>query len=182
MKSEKTLVDNICNGDRKAMRALYEKYSGYAMATAIRYVADRDDAADIVQDAFIRIFSHIESFEWRGEGSLKSWIARVVANEALTMLRKRGNISFTDVIPDEASTEEPDIGAISNDTLRNMIAALPEGYRLVLNLYVFEGMSHKEIAKELGISPSTSASQFFHAKRLLARMINTYLKKNDLNL
>ena len=176
MKSEEQLVHDIHNGDRAAMRQLYNQYSGFAMATALRYVADRDDACDIVQDSFVRIFQSIGRFEYRGEGSLKSWLLRIVANEALGFLRHRSGITFTDTIPDTTEEEEPNI-KVSDEELARLIASLPEGYRVVLNMYVFGEMSHKEIAEELGITPSTSASQYFHAKKMLARMINEYIKK-----
>ena len=178
MESEQQLVHDVKKGNRGAMRRLYNRYSGYAMAVALRYVPDRDDAADVVQDSFVKVFTSVEGFEWRGEGTLKLWIARIVANESLGFLRKRGKLTFTDEIPDEAVGDEPEIDAVSEELLRRMIAALPEGYRVVLNLYVFGGLSHKEIAGELGVSPSTSASQFFHAKTMLARMIKAPLQKN----
>lgn len=177
MKSEQRLVYNIQHGDRAAMRRLYSQYSEYAMAIVLRYVPNRDDAADILQDSFIKIFSSIGTYEYRGEGMLKSWVARIVANEALGFLRRRSGLVFTDDIPDETDDDEPDISQVSDDKLAELIASLPEGYRVVLNLYVFGNLSHKEIAGELGISPSTSASQFFHAKKMLARMINDYIKK-----
>lgn len=177
MKSEEQLVNDIHAGDRAAMRRLYDRYSGYALAIAQRYVPDRDDACDVVQDSFVKIFQSVGQFEYRGEGTLRSWLARIVANEALGFLRRRSGLTFTDDIPDTAGDEEPDIGQVSDEQLAAFIASLPEGYRVVLNLYVFAGMTHKEIAAELGITPSTSASQFFHAKKMLARMINEYRKK-----
>ena len=159
------------------MRRLYDEYSGYAMSVGLRYVPDRDDVLDILQDSFVKVFQRIGSFEYRGDGSLRSWIARIVANEALGLLRQRQRIRFTDQLPEEPADDEPDMTHISDDALNALIGRLPDGYRVVLNLYVFGGMSHKEIARELGISASTSASQFFHAKKMLARMINEYDKK-----
>lgn len=170
--TEERLLYDIKNGSRDAMKRLYNLYSGYAMAIAMRYVPDKDDAADILQDSFVKIFTKIADVEYRGEGTLRSWMARVVANEALGFLRRRGGITFTDNFPDDADgDDEPDIDALTDDDLRAMIASLPDGYRVIVNMYVFGQMSHKQIAEELGISASTSASQFFHAKRLLARMI-----------
>ena len=177
MKQEEQLVHDIKKGERTAMRRLYDQYSGFAMATALRYVPDRDDASDILQDAFIKIFQSIGSYEYRGEGMLKSWIARIISNEALGFLRKHNDITFTDNIPDKSTDDDPDISLVDDDTLAGMIASLPEGYRVVINMYVFGNMSHKEIAAQLGITPSTSASQFFHAKKLLARMIKEHRKK-----
>ena len=159
------------------MRRLYDQFSGYAMSVGLRYVPDRDNVLDILQDSFIKIFQSVGSFEYRGDGSLKLWIARIVANEALGFLRKQSRITFTDKLPEETTDEEPDISSVSDDALSDMIKQLPDGYRVVLNMYVFGEMSHLEIAKKLGISPSTSASQFFHAKKMLAKMINDYNKQ-----
>lgn len=178
MKPEERLVCDIKNGDRAAMRRLYDLYSGYIMAIVMRYVPDKDDVPDVVQDAFIKIFTSIGQYEYRGERTLKMWLSRVTANEALGFLRRKGNITFTDNIPDEPIDDEPDISQITNEALTEMIASLPEGYRVVLNLYVFGQMSHKEIADELGITPSTSASQFYHAKKMLADKIKEYNKRN----
>lgn len=177
MTSEQRLVSEVKRGDRLAMRRLYDEYSGYAMSVGLRYVPDRDDVLDILQDSFIKVFQRIGDFEYRGEGSLKSWIARITANEALGLLRQRNRMTFTDKLPEASTDDEPDMAMVSDDVLNGMIGRLPDGYRVVLNLYVFAGMSHKEIAAELGISPSTSASQFFHARKMLANMINDYNKK-----
>lgn len=178
MKPEERLVCDIKNGDRAAMRRLYDLYSGYIMAIVMRYVPDKDDVPDVVQEAFIKIFTSIGQYEYRGEGTLKMWLSRVTANEALGFLRRKGNITFTDNIPDEPIDDEPDISQITNEALTEMIASMPEGYRVVLNLYVFGQMSHKEIADELGITPSTSASQYYHAKKMLADKIKEYNKRN----
>ena len=178
MKPEERLVCDIKNGDRAAMRRLYDLYSGYIMAIVMRYVPDKDDVPDVVQEAFIKIFTSIGQYEYRGEGTLKMWLSRVTANEALGFLRRKGSITFTDNIPDEPIDDEPDISQITNEALTEMIASLPEGYRVVLNLYVFGQMSHKEIADELGITPSTSASQYYHAKKMLADKIKEYNKRN----
>lgn len=144
----------------------------------MRYVPDKDDVPDVVQEAFIKIFTSIGQYEYRGEGTLKMWLSRVTANEALGFLRRKGNITFTDNIPDEPIDDEPDISQITNEALTEMIASLPEGYRVVLNLYVFGQMTHKKIADELGITPSTSASQYYHAKKMLADKIKEYNKRN----
>lgn len=178
LKPEERLVRDIQNGDRAAMRRLYDQYSGYIMAIVMRYVPDRDDVADVVQDAFVRIFTSMSQYEYRGEGTLRLWLSRVTANEVLGFLRRKGNITFTDNIPDSPTDDEPDISQISDEALSEMIASLPEGYRVVLNLYVFGQMSHKEIADELGITPSTSASQYYHAKKMLANKIKEYNKRN----
>lgn len=179
MKPEERLLSEIRSGDRAAMRRLYDRYSTYAMAVCLRYVPDKDEAKDVLQDSFVKILTSVGSFEYRGEGSLRSWIARIVTNESLSFLRRSSRLTFTDDIPDTAEPDPPDIERPSEDCLMEMIGQLPDGYRAVLNMYVFSQMSHKEIARQLGIKESTSASQLFHAKKMLAKMINDYNKQQE---
>ena len=179
MEAEQLLVRKIKEGDRAAMRTLYDRYSGYVMAVALRDVPDRDDVQDVVQDSFVKIFSSIGRFEYRGDGALKAWMARIVANQALDFLYKRRALDTSRNIPDVPDEPEPDIGGVSDEVLMELIGKLPPGYRVVLNLFVFEQMSHKEIAKRLGIKENSSASQYFHAKKMLGKMINDYIKRQQ---
>jgi RNA polymerase sigma-70 factor (ECF subfamily) len=116
----------------------------------------------------------VADFDFRGEGSLKAWVTRIVANMAVSHLRRASRFEFIGDIPDELEPEEPDVGTIPMKILMDMIASLPTGYRTVFNLYVFEQLSHKQIARLLGIKESTSASQYLRAKRMMARKINEY--------
>ena len=179
MESEKELLDDIKGGSRDAMHRLYERYVGYAMAVALRYVPLRDDAEDVVQDSFVKVFSSISRFQYRGEGALKGWLLRIVANEAISFVRQQSRFSIVDEIPDEVEEDEPEVEHIPPSELMRMIGELPEGYRLVLNMYVFEQKSHKEIAQQLGIKESSSASQYLRAKKLLARKIKDYLRQGN---
>ena len=187
METEQQLLSDIISGNRIAMRRLYDRYVGYTMATALRYIPDRDKAADVVQDAFVKILTSLNSFNFRGEGSLRAWITRVTANQALDALKQdvRTHQLLTteaDLPPQQLQNlpdEEPDVGQISPSMLTKLIAQLPPGYRAVLNLHIFEGRSHKEIAALLGIKPDSSASQFLRAKRMLAKMINESINSND---
>ena len=182
MESEKELLDDIKGGSRDAMHRLYERYVGYAMAVALRYVPLRDDAEDVVQDSFIKVFSAIGGFSYRGEGSLKGWLLRIVVNEAISFVRQQTRFSVVDEFPDNVEEEEPEVERIPPSVLTRMIGELPDGYRLVLNMYVFEQKSHKEIARQLGIKESTSASQYLRAKKLLARKIKDYLEHGEEDL
>ena len=179
METEKQLLDDVKDGSQAAMHRLYERYVGYAMAVALRYVPLRDDAEDVVQESFVKLFSKIASFDFRGEGSLKAWLLRIVVNEAISMTRKQSRLTFVDEVPEEVPDEDPEVERVPPAELTRMIGELPEGYRLVLNMFVFEQRSHKEIAEQLGIKESSSASQYLRAKKLLAKKINDYL--NTLN-
>ena len=178
---EENILAKVKQGDGKAMRTLYDRNIEYMSAVCARYIADVETRKDILQDAFIKIISSIGSFHYRGEGSLKAWMLRITANEALNYLRQAASkqlVEYDDKLPDVA--EEPEVEGLSPDVLRHLILRLPPGYRMVLNLYVFENKSHKEIAQLLGIGESSSASQFLRAKALLAKFINEY-KKSHLN-
>ncbi len=164
------------------MKDLYGLYSGYLYTICSRYIADRDTARDILQDCFVKIFTSIGRFRYRGEGSLKAWMGRIVVNESLKYLQKAGRTDFIvrpDVLPDvpEDTGESPDIEHIPPSVIQEMIRRLPDGYRTIFNLYVFEDKSHKEIASMLGIRENSSASQLHRARAMLARWINEYKKK-----
>lgn len=174
METEGRLLARIHKGERKAQQELYHRYAGTAMAVAMRYVADREAARDILQESFIKVFTNVGNFQSRGEGTLKAWVMRVVSNEAINWVRQNQRFTFTEITDDEETEEEPDVGKISMEVLQRMVEQLPEGYRIVFNLYVFEQKSHKEIASLLGIKENSSASQFLHAKRILARQIKQY--------
>ena len=174
------LVKRIRNHDQRAMSQLYHQYVGMLSSVCYRYVTAESDAKDVLQNSFVKIFKSIPSFEYRGEKAFKGWMTRVVVNEALNYLKEEKRMSFVtqDVttlqqIPDEG---ELDTEYVSPDELHQMVSELPDGYRMVVNLYVFEGFSHKKIAEMLGIKEVTSASQFYHAKQLLARKIKDLMK------
>ena len=176
METEQQLLEAVKAGNRQAMRRLYERYKGYAMSIGLRYIPNDADAEDVVQDSFVKILTSIQRFSYQGEGSLKSWIGRIIANKAIDFLRMHERVSFTSTITD-LPDEEPDLECIPPDVLTNMIAQLPAGCRLVLNLYVFEHCSHKEIARRLGIKESSSCSQLSRAKLILLRMMKDYTKR-----
>lgn len=159
------------------MKALYDQYAGYLTAVCSRYIDNKEDIRDLMQESFIRIFSSIGSFEYRGEGSLKAWMSRIVTNNTLKHIRdniNKGLISIDDNIPDIPDEDIPEISNIPPSVIQEMIRKLPEGYRTVFNLFVFEEKTHKEIAGLLGIKENSSASQLHRAKALLAGWINEY--------
>lgn len=135
-----------------------------------RYLTDESEAKDALQASFISIFDKIGKFEYRGAGSLMAWMQRITANCCISMLRRRKRLTFTPLtedIVDDSYTEGPDYDTLSQTDIFEAIRSLPDGYRTVLNLYVFEDLSHREIAKQLGITEGTSASQLHRAKAML---------------
>jgi len=181
MTADERLLRRLHDGDRRAQRELYERFAGAAMAVSMRLVADEEAARDVVQESFVRILTHIGNFEYRGEGSLRAWVMRVVSNEAVTWLKRRQRLQALclDREPEtvDVPDEEPDVGHVPLEVLQGMISRLPDGYRTVFCLYVFDRLTHKEIARQLGIRENSSASQFLRAKRQLASMINEYKRR-----
>ena len=169
----------VARGDSRGQRELYERFAGYLSAVARRYLGDEDTVKDVLQDAFVRIFQKFESFRYRGEGSLKAWVTRIVVNGALHELRSDKHMLTVETLPETEPDVEPEIDNVPAVELQKMIRNLPDGYRTVFNLYVFEQMSHKEIASLLGIKEDSSASQLLRAKARLAHEIKEYRRKHD---
>lgn len=185
MMSEKDISQGCKRGIASAQQELFDQYSQHLMAVIYRYVANDDDASDVLHDTFITIFTTIKSFKWEGKGSLKAWITRIAVNNAINFLRKRKRL-INNSAPLENVADPPDdddeqlassIGGIDLDTILQMIAELPDGYRAVFNLYCLDGYSHQEIAQQLGISVKTSTSQLARAKAILANRIREHVNK-----
>lgn len=173
---ERRLLKMFDSGDAAAMDTLYAEYAGYLTGVAYRYVGNDDDLKDVLQESFIKIFTQIGRFQYRGKGSLKAWLTRVVVNESLMYLRRSAQTLEVSIRiePPDMADDPPDESLPDADTLASMIARLPAGYRTVFNLYAIEGLSHKQIAHQLAITPGTSASQYHKARMLLGRMIKKY--------
>lgn len=166
---EKVIIGCI-NQDRKSQKLLYEKYCNAMFTTAYRITGDRDEAHDVLQEAFIQVFKDIESF--KGNSTIGAWIKTITVRTALRAIKKK--FLFDDIEEQEQLYSiEPDI-SINLDYLENAIAKLSEGYRTVFLLIEVEGYTHKETASMLGISEGTSKSQLFHAKKLLKRYLAKY--------
>ena len=185
VETERQLLEAIRSGERSAMRRLYDRYSGYAMAVGLRYIPNREEVRDVLQDSFVKILTSIQQFNYQGEGSLKSWVSRIVSNRSIDYLREHQRFMLVDNIPEEPDDSVPDgfpvetadtsPEGVPHDALLELIGRLPANYRTVLNLFVFEQRPHREIAQLLGVKESTSSSLFFRARKMLARMIKEYL-------
>lgn len=174
---EQILVKHLLLKEEAAWKELFEAYSGNLAYVCSRYVSEREDVHDVLQNSFIKMFRSVESFEYRGCGSLRAWMTRITINESLKHIKQKGDFkSSVEVhdLPDIPNEEEPDFEEIPKEDIMKMIRSLPDGYRTVFNLYVFEKKSHKEIAVLLGIGENSSASQFHRAKGLLVQKINEF--------
>lgn len=165
---------NLCKRfDRDAQRLLYERFVIKMTRLCLRYIKDEEDTKDVLAEAFVKIFQHIQRFNFMGEGSLEAWLKRIVINQALMFLRKRRNLIRALKIEDQnVSLEAPIEFELAAEQLYNLIMELPLGYRTIFNLYAIEGYTHKEIAMQLSISESTSRSQLAHARQTLKRMLS----------
>lgn len=180
--SESELTDKCRVGDNLARKELYQLYAEKMLRLCFRYAGDIDIAHDLTHDGFLKVFSSISSFTYRGEGSLRAWISKVFTNVSLEYLRKKDLLRDgvpLDEVCELADEPEPDASRISMDVLMRFVTELSPGYRTVLNLYIFEHWSHKEIANHLHISEMTSASQLNRARKILVARINEQLKKTE---
>lgn len=172
------LLKKILNGDVNAMQNFYTTYSGYLTTVCSRYISDKDDIKDVLQESFIKIFKAVPNFEYKGLGSLRAWSTRIVVNESLKFLKTKEKLELMNVsvwdLPDITEDEDPDFDEIPTSVILEMIRSLPIGYRTVFNLYIFEKKSHKEIASILKITENTSASQLHRAKKFLVKQIDIY--------
>ena len=174
------LVERIRQKDQRAMSQFYQMYVEELSSVCYRYVPSRSDAKDVLQNSFVKIFTLIPTIDYYSEEALWGWMKKVVVNESLNYLKERKKLLFVaqdmEYLP-ISDDEEPEVERITADELHQLISALPDGYRTVINLYAFEGYSHQKIAELLRIEESTSASQLYYAKRLLAKKIKELMKK-----
>jgi len=169
---ESSLIKLASQGDEPARHALYSRHINYLAAVSSRYLVHDEDVRDTLQNSFVKIFEALPNFKYRGDGSLRAWMARIVVNESLKYLKESNKIVFEE-FPDnfDSKEEEPDTSEITTEQIYQAIRELPDGYRTIFNLYVLEDKSHKEIAELLNITESTSASQFHRAKAILAKKL-----------
>ncbi len=152
-------------------RALYERYAGAMLVVCMRYCKNKDNAEDILQEAFIKVFKSIQSF--RGDSTLGYWVKRVVINTALNY--QRGKLYLFPMVDineiDPKQTQDLTLSNYQMDELLKMIQSLPIGCQVIFNMYAIEGYKHREIAKMLDISEGTSKSQYARARLLLQQMM-----------
>src|SRR5215204_500977 len=174
--TEEAILQGCLKNNSAAQKALYQKYSAKMLVVCYRYAHNREDAEDMLQEGFIKIFSQIHTFENRG--ALEGWIRRIVVHTCINILKKNKKFNESvDIIHATAVQvkEESIPSIIQAKQVVECIRMLPIGYRTVLNLYAIEGFSHREIGDMLDIEESTSRSQYTRAKAMLEEIL---VKKN----
>lgn len=170
-RTDAELLKACQRGDARAQATLYERYKRSMMGVCLRYARQRAEAEDIFQEAFVKIFRGLN--ELRHPEHLNAWVRRVVVNTAINHYHQHEKYRHTtdlDAVPEAAARDDaPLLAQLGTDELLRLIQQLPDGYRLVFNLYVIEGYTHPEIGGLLGISENTSKSQLARAKAWLRR-------------
>ncbi|MDR9419093.1 RNA polymerase sigma factor [Gracilimonas sp.] len=174
------IIHGCCKQHRESQKELYRMFYGYGMSITLRYADSRDEAAETLNDAFMKVFDNIKTFDTNR--SFKPWFRRIVINTAINKFHKnKKRRELTDAISDKEPlrNEEKIISGISYDELIEMVQKLSPAYRTVFNLFVIEGFTHKEIAQKLEISEGTSKSNLHKAKSNLRDLLEQNLTQPD---
>lgn len=169
MFNEQEIVRRCIRQESSAQKLLYEYFAPRLLGVCIRYTGNREEAEDILQEGFIKIFKYLRDF--RGESNLGAWMRRIMINTAITYyhkdLKHKHHYDVDDLKEAKAgSCELPDV-EFTREEMMKVIDNLPRGYRMVFNLYAIEGYKHREIAEMMEIDPNTSKSQYSRARKLL---------------
>lgn len=182
MSLDTKIISDCKKGKASAQDKIYDLYSGAMLGICARYATDISEAEDILQESFIKVFVKIPEYDFSSVASFSAWMKKIVVNTALNYIRDQKKHKIFDEInekvemyaqPQEA--EDQSI-SISQKEILELIQQLPDGYRIVFNLYVFEKFSHQDIATELDISVSTSKTQLFKARKMLQGKVMDKLK------
>lgn len=176
--TEEGIVQGCIRRDQRAQKALYEKFSSRMFAVCLRYSRDREEAEDLLQEGFITLFSKIDMYS--GTGSLEGWMRRIFVNSALMKLRKSDVLRNAEDVAEAARSfhaGDDILAGIGGDEILKLISRMPEGFRVVFNMNVIEGYSHKEIAEALGITEGASRSQLSRGRMWLQDKLKKMEKK-----
>lgn len=167
---EQNLIQLAVENNRHAQQQIYSKFAPKMLSVCRQYVKDIQQAEDVMITAFMKVLFNLKNFE--NKGSFEGWIRRIMVNESISFIRAQKKVSF---LEDEYYKEESFNNIESNlsvDDIQSLIDNLPEGYKMIFNLYAIEGYKHKEIAEMLGINEGTSKSQLSHARKMLQDLIS----------
>jgi RNA polymerase sigma factor (sigma-70 family) len=179
--SEAELIEGCKAQKRDLQKALYQRYSAKMLMVCLRYTKNREEAEDVLQDGFVKLFNNISQFN--GSGSFEGWIRRIMVNTALEAIRKKKMDFSSDDIYNLQTDRESEYDAIGRIALKDLLALireLPGGCQVIFNLYVIEGYNHREIAEKLSLSEGTSKSQLARARQLLQEKLNKSYEVKEL--
>lgn len=166
------LIQSCKEGDRAAQKVLYERLASRMFPVCIRYIGDRETAQDVLQEGFITLFTHMDSY--KGDGSFEGWARKIFITTALMELRRKDALKMSEELDAVRGMKTDTVSQLQNigyKDLMNLITMLPPGFRTVFNLYAVEGFTHKDIAEMLGISETTSRTQLSRARAWLQNKI-----------
>jgi len=174
--SDEEVVQGCLQGNLFAQKCLFEKYHKKMLGVCFRYSNDKEEAQDVLQDSFIKVYNKLDTF--KGSGSLEGWIRKIVVNTSIENYRSKKSVHLLDIdeVENKVNSGSSVDARINADDILVFINMLPEGYKMVFNLYAVEGYSHKEIADQLNISENTSYSQYSRAKELLRKWLTNEKK------
>jgi RNA polymerase sigma-70 factor, ECF subfamily len=167
---EKELIDLVIDNNRQAQLQLYTSFASKMLGVCRQYIKDIHQAEDVMIMGFMKVFNNINTFEYKG--SFEGWIRRIMVNECISHIRSQKKWLFIDDENYFDETVNPIESKLSVDDIQFLIDQLPEGCKMVFNLYVIEGYKHQEIAQMLGIKEGTSKSQLAHARKMLQATIS----------
>ena len=169
--NDKLLINRAIQNDREAQQQLFARHSPKMLGICRQYVKDIHHAEDLLLSGFLKVFTKLSTF--KHEGSFEGWIRRIMVNTCISHLRKKNLVDLydEDFVFSEVATENLESTSVTD--IQKLIDDLPEGYKIVFNLFAIEGFKHSEIASKLGISVSTSKTQLFRARKLLQKKYNT---------
>jgi RNA polymerase sigma factor (sigma-70 family) len=175
---DSTLVKECIKGNAKAQRLLFDKFSQKMLGVCMRYTKSQDEAEDALQEGFVKAFSKLKDFS--NQGSLEGWIRRIMVNTSLDAIRK--NTKFMkdvsiDTVDYQIGNDDFIVEGLNAEDLMKLINSMPEGYKVIFNMFAIEGYSHKEISTTLGISESTSKSQYMRAKGYLRNRLEAKINE-----
>jgi RNA polymerase sigma factor (sigma-70 family) len=181
MKDSRQLIKACLKGDATAQKQLYDLFAPTMLAVCYRYTKSMDDAQDILQEGFIRVFQNLHQF--REDGEFGGWVRRIIVNCALAFLKQNKRYQNDMALPEEnlhpVSNDNPAVDLNAKE-LANLVRQLPSGYQTIFNLHAVEGYSHVEIAAMMGISEGTSRSQYMRARNLLINWIEKFSQESKL--
>ncbi|MBA3682209.1 MAG: RNA polymerase sigma factor [Bacteroidetes bacterium] len=174
-----TILEQCKKNNAKAQAGLYNMLAPKLLGVCLRYMEDRDEAEDVMQDTFVKIFTNIRSF--KGTGNFEGWAKRIASNTALTALKKKNKIYFERNLElvENIDFSEEEQQQLSINEIMSCMNALPIGYRTIINLFLMEEFSHAEIAEKLNITESTSRSQYARARQALMKLIKIKMQQEE---